>query len=129
MLKQQTYDDALFIFNDNEEQFRAFIALKSSDEPNSAGQLEGLACQAGGGNAKIRPYQCQPGSRVAGIPTGTGGVGYASVDTPKAKESIDLAVANIRELVQTNDLRRVFFTQTPQTHRCSEQASSKLVTT
>ena len=48
MIQQPEYDDALFIFNDNEEQFLAF-----RKNPKS-----GAGCARGGGNAIIRPYQC-----------------------------------------------------------------------
>lgn len=56
MIRQPEYADVLFVFNDNEEQFRAY----RKDPQGSYG------CSPGGGNAIIRPYQCQSPPR-AGI--------------------------------------------------------------
>jgi hypothetical protein len=60
------YADALFVFNDNEEQFRAH--RQDPGDPRG--------CARGGGNAAIRPYQCAEQVRAAGIPTGVDRAGY-----------------------------------------------------
>src|SRR5229473_2159509 len=62
MRSQTEYVDALFIFNDNEEQFLAHVS-NPSDRSD-------FACGAGGGNARIRPWQCETIPRSAGVPTG-----------------------------------------------------------
>ena len=98
MIEQPEYGDSLFIFNDNEEQFRAF-------RKNPTG---GHGCDRGGGNAVIRPYQCKEPQRAAGIPTGAKGRGYAEL-TAHVKQVIDDAVAAIRHLVGTGRYRRVFY--------------------
>ncbi|MGA7689737.1 MAG: hypothetical protein WCA29_10990 [Jiangellales bacterium] len=57
-------DDALFVFNDNESQFRAYRADRAG----------GAGCSPGGGNAVIRPYRRVFSSADAGDPAllGTG---------------------------------------------------------
>jgi hypothetical protein len=82
------------LFNDNESQSQAFLAQVASGhiEPSSHG------CQAGGGNAVIRPYQCQARRRAAGVPTGPG---YARL-TDHAKRRIDAAVACVGELLASD---------------------------
>jgi hypothetical protein len=83
MIEQDRYKDALFIFNDNEGQYK-----EHRDNP---GDLTGPGCQPGGGNAVIRPYQCSTPPRAAGIPTGPN---YDHV-TPDVKHTIDDAIAAI----------------------------------
>ncbi len=74
MLNQPEYERTLFIFNDNEEQFDAFVN----------GQSSGFS--RGGGNAAIRPFRKLTPPRAAGVPTGKSGRGYSSLDEPtKAK--------------------------------------------
>ena len=97
MIRSQDYDDALFVFNDNESQFRAF-----RDDPRA-----GPGCSPGGGNAVIRPYRCQKPPRAAGIPTGDHG-GYPRLDE-SARAVIDEAVDVIRDLLATGRYRRVFY--------------------
>ena len=63
MITRPEYDDALFVFNDNEEEFLAFKSNKQRT-PDSPG------CQDGGGNAGIRHYRCVDPPRAAGVPTG-----------------------------------------------------------
>jgi hypothetical protein len=63
MIEQPDWADALFVFNDNEEQFRAY--RRDPADPRG--------CTRGGGNAAIRPYRCTEPPRAAGIPTGVGG--------------------------------------------------------
>ena len=94
MIEQPRWQYSLFIFNDNESQSRAFLAQVSSGHirPSSS------ACQAGGGNAVIRPYQCQTPPRAAGVPTGPG---YASL-TDHARSCIDEAIAHVVVLLGSN---------------------------
>jgi hypothetical protein len=84
MIAQDQYQDALFIFNDNEEHYKA-----PREDPMSS-----YGCTAGGGNAIIRPYQCKAKQRSAGIPTGPN---YTSL-TPQVQHVIDEAVAKIRAI-------------------------------
>jgi hypothetical protein len=97
MISRSEYDDALFVFNDNEGQFRAF-----RDDPRSA-----LGCSSGGGNAAIRPARCLDPPRAAGIPTGDFG-GYPQLDD-HARSVIDEAIAVIADLLASGRYRRVFF--------------------
>jgi hypothetical protein len=96
MLQSGEYDDALFVFNDNEAQFRAF-----REDPHG-----GPGCRPGGGNTVIRPFRCQDPPRAAGIPTGDGG-GYPRLDD-HARAVIDEALEVVRDLVATGRYRRVF---------------------
>jgi hypothetical protein len=98
MLRQPEYADALFVFNDNEEQFRAH-----RDDPSDP-----HGCAGGGGNAVIRPYQCDDPPRAAGIPTGSHGAGYSEL-TPKVQNVIDEAIGAIRNLLATGRYGRVFY--------------------
>jgi hypothetical protein len=103
MVQQPEWDDDLFVFNDNEEQFRAF----RRDPSDPAG------CARGGGNAAIRPYRCQQPPRVAGVPTGSRGAGYEAL-TPPVQAVIDDAFAVIRELVASGRFQRVVYSaETP----------------
>ena len=85
---------ALFVFNDNEEQFDAFVA----------GEASGFT--AGGGNAAIRPLRKLLPPRAAGIPTGKHGSGYSALDTA-TKAKIDEALAVIAALLKTGDYDQV----------------------
>lgn len=98
MIEQPEYADALFIFNDNEEQF---LAYRSEPRPP-------WACTDGGGNAVIRPYQCTDPPRAAGIPTGSGGRGYQELDD-HVRFIIDRAISDIRGLLETGRYDRVFY--------------------
>ena len=98
MIDQPKYDDSLFLFNDNEEQFLEHIRDPASE----------FGCAAGGGNAVIRPFQCQMPPRAAGIPTGAHGVGYAEL-SDEVKATIDQAIAGIRDLLAFGRYRRAFF--------------------
>jgi hypothetical protein len=97
MLQNPEFDDALFVFNDNEGQFRAF-----REDPHG-----GPGCSPGGGNAAIRPYRCQDPPRAAGVPTGDGG-GYQRLDD-NARAVIDEALDVIATLLATGRYRRVFY--------------------
>jgi hypothetical protein len=98
MIAQPEYADALFIFNDNEEQFRAFRR-----DPHS-----GAGLSPGGGNATIRPYRGAEPPRAAGIPTGRAGRGYAAL-TADARAAIDEALEVIAELLATSVYQRVVY--------------------
>lgn len=98
MIDQPEYADALFIFNDNEEQF---IAYRSDPRPP-------WACTEGGGNAVIRPYQCQDPPRAAGIPTGSGGSGYQELND-HVRSMVDRAASDISELLTTGRYERLFY--------------------
>jgi hypothetical protein len=98
MIEQPDDDDALFVFNDNEEQF-----LRHQRDPHDRS-----GCSAGGGNAVIRPYQCMEPPRAAGIPTGAGGQGYSRLDA-HVQSVIDDAVTVIRALASTGRYQRIFY--------------------
>ena len=98
MIRQSEYADALFVFNDNEEQF-----LAHRDDPDGA-----FGCAAGGGNAIIRPYQCKNPPHAIGIPTGSNGRGYTAL-TPKVRQTIDDAIGWIRQLIATERYQRLFY--------------------
>ena len=85
---------ALFVFNDNEEQFDAFVA----------GKVSGFT--VGGGNAAIRPLRKLLPPRAAGIPTGNSGRGYSALDTA-TKTKIDEALAVVDALLKTGDYDQV----------------------
>jgi len=95
MIDRPEYARSLFIFNDNEKQFNEF----------HDGQEGGLT--AGGGNAKIRPYQGHSPIRAAGIPTGNRG-GYQKLDK-NVRALVDDAIAHIRRLLSTGNYDQVIF--------------------
>jgi len=94
MINQPEFARALFIFNDNEEQFDAYIA----------GEASGFT--AGGGNAAIRPLRKLLPPRAAGVPTGNHGHGYSVLDMP-TKAKIDEALAVIAALLKTGDYDQI----------------------
>ena len=98
MIGQPAYADALFVFNDNEEQFRAFRR-----DPHSAAGLS-----PGGGNATIRPYRGAEPPRAAGIPTGRAGQGYATLSAD-VRQAIDDALEMIAELLASGAYERVVY--------------------
>jgi hypothetical protein len=98
MIEQPEWkDDTLFIFNDNEQQFREFVDKRQG------------GCDAGQNNAVIRPYQCPPYDppRAAGIPTGDGG-GYPAL-TDHVKAVIDEAIGIIKNRLATGHYKRVVY--------------------
>ena len=97
MINQPEFARALFIFNDNEEQFDAFVA----------GEADGFT--AGGGNASIRPLRKYVPPRSAGVPTGKHGRGYSALDA-STKAKIDEALAVIDELLNTGDYDQIVIT-------------------
>jgi hypothetical protein len=99
MIKQDEYARSLFIFNDNETQFKAF----------HANQTGGLS--AGGGNAVIRPFQGGAHPRAAGIPTGDGG-GYQHLDA-HVMGVIDEALEYIKNLLESGRYNEIVFCTDP----------------
>jgi hypothetical protein len=96
MIERPEYSDALFIFNDNQEQFRAFMQNPS---PGTSG------CQDGMGNAAIRHYRCVDPPRAAGIPTGPG---YPEL-TEAVRRVIDEAFDVVKDLLASGRYQRVFY--------------------
>lgn len=102
MINRPEWQDALFVFNDNEAQFEAFRAGKEG------------GFTTGGGNAAIRPYRRMKPPRSAGIPTGPlpGGAGatdgYTSLSVHN-KRVIDTAIGVIRELLASGKYKRVVY--------------------
>ncbi|CAB4963054.1 MAG: hypothetical protein F2842_10855 [Actinobacteria bacterium] len=97
MIVQPDYDDCLFLFNDNEGQFRAHQASAGTEH----------RCGSGGGNAAIRPYQCHVPARSLGIPTGECG-GYTALDE-RTRSVIDEAIAQLDVLLATGRYERVVY--------------------
>ena len=97
MSHQAEHARTLFVFNDNESQFRAF----------TRGLPGGLS--AGGGNAAIRPLRGEDPPRAAGIPTGDGS-GYTTLD-PRTKTVIDEALEIVRQLAATGNYDRIIFSK------------------
>jgi len=95
MIKQPEYARSLFIFNDNETQFKAF----------HANQPAGLS--GGGGNAVIRPFQGGAHPRAAGIPTGDG-AGYQHLSA-HVKGVIDEALGYIKNLLKSGHYNEIVF--------------------
>ena len=102
MIQQPEYDDVLFLFNDNEEQFFDFRDYR---RPGGINMRE-RACSRGKDNAIIRPYQCQDPQRAVGIPTGNNKGGYRD---EKDKRIIDVAFNYVRSLLDTGRYRRVAY--------------------
>ena len=101
MLDQDDWDSALFIYNDNLGQSTAYLDQVDAGAVDPAS----VACQAGGGNGAIRPYQCRTPPRAAGVPTGPG---WTALDgAPKA--AIDRALAHVRALLETGRYDRVVY--------------------
>jgi hypothetical protein len=97
MISQDQYRDALFVFNDNEDQY-----YEHRDHPT---EVAGAGCLAGGGNAIIRPYQCRTPPRSIGIPTGPN---YSSL-TPDVKRILDEAIDNVHHIASKENYRRIFY--------------------
>ena len=98
MSRQAEHEKTLFIFNDNEEQFRAFVK----------GERSGIT--AGGGNAGIRPLRGLKPPRAAGVPTGSRGGGYSRFDE-STKKVIDESLSVIQELLNSGDYERMIFSK------------------
>jgi hypothetical protein len=98
MSRQAEHEKTLFIFNDNEEQFRAFV------------RGERFGIEAGGGNAAIRPLRGLKPPRAAGVPTGSRGNGYVRLDD-STKKVINESLAVIQELLNTGRYERLIFSK------------------
>jgi hypothetical protein len=98
MSRQAENEKTLFIFNDNEEQFRAFVRGDSS------------GFSKGGGNAAIRPLRGLKPPRAAGVPTGIHGDGYSRLDEA-TKKVINESIAVIQELLNSGDYERMIFSK------------------
>ena len=96
MQTQPDYVNTLFVFNDNEEQFDAFLN----------GQASGFT--AGGGNAIARPWRKLDPVKSAGIPTGSLGRGYSILDA-KTQAKIDQALQIIDGLLQLGIYDKLVF--------------------
>ena len=103
----EDHTDALFIFNDNEEQFLAFLA--SQKDPTKTDEHD-YGCRYGAGNASIRPYRCTDPPRAAGVPTGwiATNEGYPSL-TPDVTRVLDMAFAEVRRVLASGLDKRVFY--------------------
>jgi hypothetical protein len=88
----------LFRFNDNEEQFLAFLR----------GQPAGL--RRGGGNAVIRPFRATVPPRSAGVPTGRAGRGYDGL-SPAVLRVVDRALDHVRGLLATGNYDTLYFSR------------------
>lgn len=95
MIKQKHYSDALFVFNDNEQQY--IIHRDNPTDPSG--------CTAGLGNGAIRPHQCETPPRAAGVPTGPN---YAKL-TPHISKLIDEAVATVGKIAAAENYTRIYF--------------------
>jgi hypothetical protein len=102
MIQQPKYAKTLFVFNDNEEQFTAFMKGNLS----AAG-----GCGVGGGNAVIRPFQCKKPPQAQGVSTGSHAHGGYNTLDGKTKAIIDAGIKKIRNLVTTGNYDRVLFSQ------------------
>ena len=99
MIRQPDYDDALFIFNDNEEAFRAHQAPR----PRAvAGATPAGATQPSGPSSAKLPQ------RATGIPTGANGQGYRRLDD-HVRGVIDDALQVIRDLVAAGQYGRIIY--------------------
>jgi hypothetical protein len=90
-IRSGNYEDALFIYNDDEKRR--------------------LWKKAGTGNAVIRKYNryaCPNRPRSAGVCTGKGENGYDTLDE-STKAVIDQGIAEIRQLIQDHGYRRVYY--------------------
>ncbi|HXO10619.1 MAG TPA: hypothetical protein VN880_21430 [Solirubrobacteraceae bacterium] len=102
MIEQPEYKSTLFIFNDNDEQFRAFL---DDQTPGTSG------CRDGGNNAVIRHYRCLKPPRAAGIPTGPGYVSlsHSVGDDGTVKGVIDDALEIIKSLLASGQYDQLVY--------------------
>lgn len=127
MITQLQHTETLFVFNDNEEQFLSHFLDKNN--PNGAAHLgiDSLpdnpghdCCTAGGGNAVIRPYQCAPHIRAAGVPTGDYRqdsphyMGYSSLNSHVTR-MIDVSIMQIDALLASGRFTSLAFSWSPKT--------------
>jgi len=84
----------------------------SSNMPNLSHR-----CSPGGGNASIRPYQCEPHWRAAGVPTGTYEAGphykgYSALDEQVIKAVAD-SIAQIDRLLASGRFTSLAYSWNP----------------
>ena len=96
MRLQPDHASTLFIFNDNEEQFNAYLNGKAS------------GFTAGAGNAIARPWRLLSPPQSAGVPTGKKGKGYESLDA-QTKLKIDQSLQVIKDLITTGNYSQMVF--------------------
>lgn len=105
MIQRPEYQDTLFIFNDNQQQFEAFQNWLKT------GKGRKDACTAGGGNAIIRLHQCEAKPRAVGVPTGILGVGgYQNL--AQAKPYIDYAFNYIKAVMNKYHPAKIAYSAT-----------------
>lgn len=107
MIRQPSHERTLFLFNDNEEEF--YDHFRGGDH----------RCRAGGGNAAIRPFQCDPDPKALGIPTGsyTQGPhykGYSSLDDHVRRVLMD-AFGQLDSLLATGRFDALAFSWSEET--------------
>ena len=90
MIRQPQYRSHFFIYNDNEE---AMLSQSS---------------RAGGGNAIIRPFRAASPPKAWGIPTGSRGQGYASLNDT-TRSHIDAAIDRIVSLCREHGYTHVHY--------------------
>ena len=96
MQKDPDWAHTLFVFNDNEEQFDAYVnGLPSGFTP-------------GAGNALARPWRQFNPPKAAGIPTGKNGYGYQVLDET-THEKIDQALTIVGKLLKSFYYDRLVF--------------------
>jgi len=88
--------------------------MNSSNNPNLSHR-----CSPGGGNASIRPYQCAPHWRAAGVPTGTYErgphyKGYSTLDQRVIKAVSD-SIAQIDRLLASGRFTSLVYSYNPDT--------------
>lgn len=101
MIESGKYPNSLFIFNDNQENFLLFHNYLQT------GRGKNSACSPGGGNAIIRPYQCNIPPTSCGIPTGSKGIGYKNLHS--AKPYIDAAFNHIKILLANGYYKYIYY--------------------
>jgi hypothetical protein len=106
MIQRPEYSDALFVFNDDEEHFLAYLRNRADPQ----------GCARGGGNAAIRPYRCATPVRAAGVPTGVSGAGYTGL-TDATRQTIDEAISVVRGLVASGAYLRVIYSAADESGR------------
>jgi hypothetical protein len=103
MIDRPEWASALFVFNDNEGEWR---------DHREAGHVPG-SCRNGGGNAAIRSWQCRPEPRAIGIPTGTSrDGGYRRLDG-HTRAVIDEALGTVATLLATGRYDRLIYSAKP----------------
>jgi hypothetical protein len=99
MRGQPEYTNDFYVFNDNKEQATAH--WKNPADP--------YGCAPGGGNAIIRPWQCETPPRAGGVPTGSLRDGGFKSLAPEVKELINEAISRIEAQVKAQGVARVYY--------------------